>query len=156
MADGLGEQRIAGGLRDREVEVSVCEENVDNGIVLVRRLAFIHDNCTTTSRGSRPARDRSANARTACGSFLAHHSADGNERRPVRGNVDSLTKVVQALEDMGVELLGEGSVSTVGGRGVRLRDREVRMTQMRADQHPRDRRMTVQSARADDGRGHSD
>lgn len=74
----------------------------------------------------------------------------------VRGNVDSLTKVVQALEDMGVELLGEGSVSTVGGRGVRLRDREVRMTQMRADQHPRDRRMTVQSARADDGRGHSD
>src|ERR1039458_971113 len=35
----------------------------------------------------------------------------------IRGNVHSLTKVVQALEDMGVELLGEGSVSAVGGRG---------------------------------------
>ena len=42
----------------------------------------------------------------------------------IRGNVGSLTKVVQALEDMGVELIGEGSVSSVGGRGVRLRDRD--------------------------------
>jgi len=46
----------------------------------------------------------------------------------VRGNVDSLVKVVQALEDMGVELIGEGSPSTVGGRGVRLRERERRTT----------------------------
>jgi hypothetical protein len=46
----------------------------------------------------------------------------------VRGNVDSLVKVVQALEDMGIELIGEGSQSTVGGRGVRLRERERRTT----------------------------
>jgi transcriptional regulator with XRE-family HTH domain len=46
----------------------------------------------------------------------------------VRGNVDSLVKVVQALEDMGVELISEGSLSSVGGRGVRLRARERRMT----------------------------
>jgi transcriptional regulator with XRE-family HTH domain len=46
----------------------------------------------------------------------------------VRGNVDSLVKVVQALEDMGVELIGEGNASTVGGRGVRLREREKRTT----------------------------
>lgn len=46
----------------------------------------------------------------------------------VRGNVDSLVKVVQALEDLGVELIGEGSSSTVGGRGVRLRAREPRTT----------------------------
>jgi predicted transcriptional regulator len=46
----------------------------------------------------------------------------------VRGNVDSLVKVVQALEDMGIELIGEGSPSTVGGRGVRLREREPRTT----------------------------
>ncbi|MBO9456411.1 helix-turn-helix domain-containing protein [Paracoccus sp. R12_1] len=39
----------------------------------------------------------------------------------VRGVVDSLTKVVAALELAGVELIGEGAVSTVGGRGVRLR-----------------------------------
>jgi transcriptional regulator with XRE-family HTH domain len=44
----------------------------------------------------------------------------------IRGNVDSLVKVVQALEDMGVELIDEGSPSTVGGRGVRLREREKR------------------------------
>jgi transcriptional regulator with XRE-family HTH domain len=46
----------------------------------------------------------------------------------VRGNVDSLVKVIQALEDMGVELIGEGGASTVGGRGVRLREREKRTT----------------------------
>jgi hypothetical protein len=44
----------------------------------------------------------------------------------IRGNVDSLVKVIQALEDMGVELIGEGTPSTVGGRGVRLRDRDSR------------------------------
>jgi hypothetical protein len=43
----------------------------------------------------------------------------------VRGNIDSLTKVVQALEDLGAELIGEGGVSSVGGRGVRLRVREA-------------------------------
>jgi transcriptional regulator with XRE-family HTH domain len=46
----------------------------------------------------------------------------------IRGNVDSLMKVVQALEDMGVELIGEGNTSTVGGRGVRLRERAARTT----------------------------
>jgi hypothetical protein len=46
----------------------------------------------------------------------------------IRGNVDSLVKVIQALEDMGVELIGEGNTSTVGGRGVRLRERDVRTT----------------------------
>jgi transcriptional regulator with XRE-family HTH domain len=46
----------------------------------------------------------------------------------IRGNVDSLVKVIQALEDMGVELIGEGTSSTLGGRGVRLRERETRST----------------------------
>jgi predicted transcriptional regulator len=40
----------------------------------------------------------------------------------IRGNVDSLVKVIQALEKMGVELIGEGSTSSIGGRGVRLRE----------------------------------
>jgi predicted transcriptional regulator len=39
----------------------------------------------------------------------------------VRANVDTLVKVVQALEQAGVELIGEGAVSSQGGRGVRLR-----------------------------------
>ena len=39
----------------------------------------------------------------------------------VRGVVDSLTKVVAALELAGVELIAEGAASTGAGRGVRLR-----------------------------------
>jgi len=39
----------------------------------------------------------------------------------VRGNVDSLVKLVGALEAAGVELIGEGAASPAGGRGVRLR-----------------------------------
>jgi predicted transcriptional regulator len=39
----------------------------------------------------------------------------------VRGVVDSLTKVIKALELAGVELIGEGAPSTAGGRGVRLK-----------------------------------
>lgn len=41
----------------------------------------------------------------------------------VRGVVDTLTKVVAALEREGVELIGEQAVSSPAGRGVRLRDR---------------------------------
>jgi transcriptional regulator with XRE-family HTH domain len=40
----------------------------------------------------------------------------------VRGNVDSLMKLVSALEDAGIELINPGVASTVGGRGVRLRE----------------------------------
>lgn len=39
----------------------------------------------------------------------------------VRGVVDSLTKVVEALDRAGIELIGEGAVSREGGRGVRLK-----------------------------------
>ena len=39
----------------------------------------------------------------------------------VRGVVDSLTKVVAALELAGVELIAEGAASAAGGRGVRLK-----------------------------------
>ncbi len=39
----------------------------------------------------------------------------------VRGVVGSLTKVVEALEGAGIELIGEGAASHSGGRGVRLK-----------------------------------
>ena len=39
----------------------------------------------------------------------------------VRGVVDTLVKVTQALEESGVELIGEGQPSAGTGRGVRLR-----------------------------------
>ena len=38
----------------------------------------------------------------------------------VRGNVDSLMKLVAALDRAGIELIGEGAASG-GGRGVRLK-----------------------------------
>ncbi len=39
----------------------------------------------------------------------------------VRGNVESLVKVIEAFERAGIELIGEGAASSVGGRGVRLK-----------------------------------
>jgi transcriptional regulator with XRE-family HTH domain len=39
----------------------------------------------------------------------------------VRGNVDSLMKLVDALAANGIELIGEGAMSSGGGRGVRLK-----------------------------------
>jgi transcriptional regulator with XRE-family HTH domain len=39
----------------------------------------------------------------------------------IRGNVDSLVKIVSALDAAGVELIAEGAVSSGGGRGVRLK-----------------------------------
>ncbi len=47
----------------------------------------------------------------------------------IRGNVDSLTKLVSALSAAGVELISEGAISPTGGRGVRL-------TQATQDQAP--------------------
>lgn len=41
----------------------------------------------------------------------------------VRGTVDSLMKLVTALDAAGIELIGEGAVSQAGGRGVRLKER---------------------------------
>ncbi|AGA91882.1 putative transcriptional regulator with C-terminal CBS domains [Thioflavicoccus mobilis 8321] len=39
----------------------------------------------------------------------------------IRGHVDSLVKVVEALERAGLELIGEGATNAGGGRGVRLK-----------------------------------
>lgn len=44
-------------------------------------------------------------------------SSDGN----VRGVVDSLIRVVEALSAAGIELIGDGAPSPSGGRGVRLK-----------------------------------
>ena len=41
----------------------------------------------------------------------------------IRGNVDSLMKLITALELAGVELINEGAVSEKGGRGIRLKTR---------------------------------
>lgn len=44
-------------------------------------------------------------------------ASDGN----VRGLVDSLIKVVEALDRAGIELIGDDIQSLAGGRGIRLK-----------------------------------
>jgi transcriptional regulator with XRE-family HTH domain len=39
----------------------------------------------------------------------------------VRGHVDSLMKLIGALDTAGIEFIAEGAVSQGGGRGVRLK-----------------------------------
>ena len=40
----------------------------------------------------------------------------------IRGNVDSLMKLVAALDQSGIELINDGGTSHGGGRGVRLKN----------------------------------
>ena len=39
----------------------------------------------------------------------------------IRGNVESLMKLIAALDAAGIELIAEGAVSAQGGRGIRLK-----------------------------------
>jgi predicted transcriptional regulator len=39
----------------------------------------------------------------------------------IRGNVDSLMKLVSALEALGIELISDNAATHSGGRGVRLK-----------------------------------
>lgn len=43
----------------------------------------------------------------------------------VRGNINSLVKIVSAFNAAGVELIGDGGASPAGGRGVRLKGKPV-------------------------------
>lgn len=40
----------------------------------------------------------------------------------VRGVIETLTKLVEALDRAGIELIGDNATSTGGGRGVRLKN----------------------------------
>ena len=42
----------------------------------------------------------------------------------VRGNVESLMKLIAALERAGIEVINEGATSGGGGRGVRLKGQQ--------------------------------
>jgi len=47
----------------------------------------------------------------------------------VRGTVETLTKVIEALNRAGVDLIGDNARSEGGGRGVRLREPPNRQDQ---------------------------
>lgn len=48
----------------------------------------------------------------------------------IRGNVDSLMKLIGGLESAGIELIGEGATSQGRGRGVRLRTQAEKIDQL--------------------------
>jgi transcriptional regulator with XRE-family HTH domain len=52
----------------------------------------------------------------------------------VRGNVDSLMKLIDALDKAGVELIGDNATSQGGGRGIRLK--QTRSPDKSADRKP--------------------
>jgi transcriptional regulator with XRE-family HTH domain len=54
----------------------------------------------------------------------------------IRGTVDSLMKLVHALDAAGIELIGEGTVSAAGGRGVRLKEPAARSATDPRSQRP--------------------
>lgn len=60
-------------------------------------------------------------AAVSIGTIQRMEASDGN----VRGVVDSLTKVVNALNKAGVDIIGERERSDGGGRGVRLRSTDT-------------------------------
>jgi transcriptional regulator with XRE-family HTH domain len=51
----------------------------------------------------------------------------------IRGNVDSLMKLVGALGAAGIELISEGSASQSGGRGVRLKARPAEVAEAQTE-----------------------
>lgn len=57
----------------------------------------------------------------------------------IRGNVDSLMKLASALDAAGIELIGVGTASSGGGRGVRLKSLQPQRAGEKAG--PRDSRV---------------
>lgn len=49
----------------------------------------------------------------------------------VRGVVESLVKVIDALERLGIELINDAATSAIGGRGVRLKVSEAKLHKAR-------------------------
>jgi transcriptional regulator with XRE-family HTH domain len=52
-------------------------------------------------------------------------------REIVRGNVDSLVKLIAALDSAGLELISEGAKSDGEGRGVRLKAKSRQLSRRR-------------------------
>ncbi len=67
-------------------------------------------------------RELSALSGVSLATIQRMEKSEGN----VRGVVESLTKVVEALDRAGVELISENESSERGGRGVRLKAAPVR------------------------------
>jgi transcriptional regulator with XRE-family HTH domain len=58
----------------------------------------------------------------------------------IRGTVDSLMKLIAALDAAGVELIAEGTPSLTGGRGVRLKPPRTNVEWRRAPRSTSPRR----------------
>jgi hypothetical protein len=98
------------------VELSNCVKNISSD---VRRMI--------TAAQLRAARalagmDQRALAKASALSLPTIQRMEASEG-VIRGNVDSLMKLIAALDAAGIELIGDGAVSARGGRGVRLKVR---------------------------------
>ena len=62
----------------------------------------------------------------------------------VRGVIDTLTKVVAALEEAGIELIGDNAASVGGGRGVRLCEPATPLRREFSPQDTRSRRQRTE------------
>ncbi|WP_369722148.1 helix-turn-helix domain-containing protein [Bradyrhizobium sp. LLZ17] len=65
----------------------------------------------------------------------------------IRGNVDSLMKLVSALDHAGIELIPPGGQSSSGGRGVRLREHVAKPKTKNVKQPKSGSSRTLQRAR---------
>ena len=72
-----------------------------------------------SARQLRAARALAKAARLSLPTIQRMEASDG----VIRGNVESLMKLIAALDRLGIELISEGMASDGGGRGVRLRKR---------------------------------
>ena len=75
----------------------------------IAQTALLDDNRCTIAGRARIARHRPARTGATLRSVGADHSAHGSSDGVVRGNVDSLMKLVDALAASGIELIGEGA-----------------------------------------------
>ena len=74
-------------------------------------------------------------ARVSLPTIQRMEASEGN----VRGVIETLTKVVEAFDRAGVELIGENTVSQGSGRGVRLKAAAINKGPGKTPAHKRSR-----------------
>src|SRR5215470_10554969 len=89
--------------------------------LIIYKPARSHDYSHAVARRPCASWDRSARTCAALRAIAADHPAHESLQDVIRGTVDSLVKLVDALAGAGIELIGEGATSGGGGRGVRLK-----------------------------------
>ena len=83
----------------------------------VPTLGLVNDHSGAIAGRQGASRHRSAPARRIVGAIQRMEASEAM----VRGNVDSLVKLIAAFDAAGIEMIDEGAASNSKGRGVRLK-----------------------------------